>query len=178
MKKVITLGGLHGTGKSSVADKIAREFNLRRTSAGIIFRKMAKDRGMTLEEFSKVAEGNEEIDRELDATLAREAEKGDIVLDGQLAAWMAGENADFKILLTAPDDVRIKRIADRDSVDFKYAQHETLAREASERDRYFEYYQIDITDLSIYDFVLNTEKFNLNQIIRIITNVVQILWEH
>ncbi len=177
MKKVITLGGLHGTGKSSVADKIAKEFNLRRMSAGIIFRKMAQDRGLTLEEFSKFAEGNEEIDRELDATLAREAERGELVLDGQLAAWMAGENADFKILLTAPDDVRIKRIADRDGVDFKYAQHETLTREASEKERYLEYYQIDISDVSIYDLILNTDKFSLGQVVRIIINIIRVLVE-
>ncbi len=177
MKHVITLGGLHGTGKSSVADKIAREFNLRRTSAGMIFRQMAKDRGMTLQEFSEFAEENEDIDRELDSTLAREAEKGKIVIDGQLAAWMAKDNADFRIMLTAPENVRVRRIAERDSVDFEFARNETLNREESERARYMEYYQVDITDLSIYDLIINTDKFALDDVIEIIFTAVRILWK-
>jgi cytidylate kinase len=94
MKRVITVGGLHGTGKSSVADAVAKKFNLRRISAGVAFRQLAKERNLTLEEFSRVAEGNEEIDRLIDDRLKTEAEKGDAVIDGQLAAWMAGDNAD------------------------------------------------------------------------------------
>ena len=58
MKRVITVGGLHGTGKSSVADAIAKKFNLIRMSAGVVFRQLAKERDLTLEEFSRVAEGN------------------------------------------------------------------------------------------------------------------------
>ena len=177
MNRVVTLGGLHGTGKSSVADRIAKELQLRRTSAGIIFRKMAADKGMTLEEFSQYAEDHLEIDSELDSTMTREAEKGNIVLDGQLAAWMAKDFADFRILLTAPEEERIRRIAERDDVDFEHARHETLAREESERERYKEYYGIDVNDHSIYDLVLNTNKFDLDDVVNILINAIKILWK-
>ena len=72
MRKTITIGGLHGTGKSSLADRLAKHFQMRRVSAGVIFRGLAKERGMSLEKFSKFAEGNEEIDRELDARQRQE----------------------------------------------------------------------------------------------------------
>jgi len=177
MNRVVTLGGLHGTGKSSVANRIAKELQLRRTSAGIIFRRMAADKGMTLEEFSKYAEDHLEIDRELDAIVTREAEKGNTVLDGQLAAWMAKDFADFRILLTAPEEVRIKRIAERDNVDFEYARHETLSREESERERYQEYYNIDLNNHSIYDLIINTDKFDLEEVVDILINAIKILWK-
>ncbi len=176
MKRVITIGGLHGTGKSSTADKVAEEFGLRRTSAGKIFRQMAKERGLTLEEFSRVAEDDETIDLQLDGRLKDEAKIGNIVLDGQLAAWMAGDYTDFKILLTAPEDVRIRRIAERDDVKFEDARHETLTRESIESARYKEFYGIDLSDLSIYDLILNTEKYDLEGVVAVITTAIRILW--
>jgi cytidylate kinase len=177
MKSVITLGGLHGTGKSSVADKLARDFNLRRVSAGMIFRQLARDRGLSLEAFSKVAEGNEEIDRLLDSTLTTEAKKGNVILDGQLAVWMAGEHSDFNILLTAPLDVRIQRIADRDKTGFEFAKQETLAREESERNRYLRYYDIDVRDLSVYDLILNTAKYDLEGVCAVLKAAIEVLFE-
>ncbi len=161
MGLLITIGGLHGTGKSSVAEIIAKEFRLRRVSAGQLFRGLAVEHHMSLEEFSRFAEGNEKIDRMLDDRLGAEARKGNAVIDGQLAAWMAEGHSDLSILLTAPLDVRVRRIAERDSVDFEKAKHETITREESERTRYLRYYNIDISDLSVYDIILNTDKYDL-----------------
>ena len=173
MKRVFTIGGLHGTGKSSVADLIAKEFDLRRVSAGVIFRELAKKRGLTLEEFSIVAEEEENIDRELDASWKTAAMKGNVLLDGQLAGWMAGDYADFKILLTASLDTRVKRIAERDDVSFKHARLETLNREASEKERYLEFYGVNISDQSIYDLILNTEKYDLEGVIKVLTTAIE-----
>ncbi len=177
MKRVITIGGLHGTGKSSVADRISKEFNLRRVSAGIIFRRLAQERGLTLEEFSRVAEQDEEIDSLLDDTLKEEAAKGNVVIDGQLAAWMAGDHADFKIQLIAPLDVRIDRISQRDGIDYEYAKRETIAREGSESARYKEFYGVDITDQSIYDLILRTDRYDLDGVVRILSAAIQTFFE-
>ncbi len=173
MKRVITIGGLHGTGKSSVADAIAKRFNLRRVSAGVIFRQLAQERGMTLEEFSRVAEGIEEIDKLIDDTQREAAEKGNAVIDGQLAAWMAGENADLKILLIASVDTRIQRISERDGSGFEQARRETITREGSERARYLEYYKVDVSDLSVYDLILNTDKYSLEAVTKIIFTAIE-----
>ncbi|MFW9799001.1 MAG: (d)CMP kinase [Candidatus Thorarchaeota archaeon] len=177
MKRVVTIGGLHGTGKSSVADRISKEFDLRRVSAGIIFRRLAEERGLTLEEFSRIAEQDEQIDLLLDETLKTEAEKGNAVIDGQLAAWMAGDNADFKILLTAPLSVRIRRISERDGTDYDYAKRETIAREGSESARYREFYGVDISDQSIYDLILRTDRYDLDGVITILTTAIRTFFE-
>ncbi|MGD9382129.1 MAG: AAA family ATPase [Candidatus Thorarchaeota archaeon] len=177
MKRVITIGGLHGTGKSSVADRISKEFNLRRVSAGIIFRRLAEERGLTLEEFSRVAEQDEDIDRLLDDTLKKEAAKGNVVIDGQLAAWMAGDDADFKIQLTAPLTVRIKRISERDGTPYQYAKRETVSREGSESARYKEFYGVNISDQSIYDLILRTERYDLDGVVKILSVAIQTFFD-
>jgi cytidylate kinase len=177
MKRVITIGGLHGTGKSSVADIVAKKFNLRRVSAGIAFRQLAEERGLTLEEFSRVAEGDENIDRLIDDKLRIEAAKGNAVIDGQLAAWMAGDNADLKILLVAPLETRIGRISDRDGTDFEYARRETITREGSEKARYLEYYKVDIADHSSYDMILNTGIYNLDGVAKIIITAIETFFD-
>ena len=177
MKRVITIGGLHGTGKSSAADNISKVFQLRRVSAGGIFRQLAAERGVTLEEFSRLAEENEDIDRELDGRIKEEAVKGNVMLDGQLAAWMAGEHADLKILLTAPLRTRVKRIAARDGVSYEDALHETETREMIERARYREFYNYDVSDLSIYDLIINTEKYGLEGVTAIIATALTTLFE-
>ena len=177
MKRVITISGLHGTGKSSVADIVAKRFGLKRVSAGVIFRELAKKGGLTLEEFSIVAEDDESIDRELDALLKTTAMKGNVLLDGQLAGWMAGDYANFKILLTASVDARVKRIAERDEVSLEHARRETLNREKSERERYLEFYGVDISDQSIYDLVLNTEKYDLQGVIKVLTTAIETFLE-
>jgi cytidylate kinase len=176
MNRVITIGGLHGTGKSSTADIIAKKYNLRRVSAGGIFRQLAAERGVTLEEFSKIAEEDASIDRELDARIKSEAIRGDAMLDGQLAAFMAGAYVDLKILLVAPPETRIQRIAERDNVSLEHARHETLTREDIERERYIEFYGFDVADLSIYDLVINTEKYDLQDVVAIITIALNALF--
>jgi cytidylate kinase len=173
MKRVITIGGLHGTGKSSVADAVAKRFNLRRVSAGSTFREMAQEKGLSLEEFCRVAESDEEIDKLIDEAQKTEAERGNVVIDGQLAAWMAGEHADLKIYLVAPLDARIKRIAARDGTEFEFAKRETIQREGSERARYLEYYKVNLSDLSIYDLILNTGKYPLNGVSKIVITAIE-----
>jgi cytidylate kinase len=156
MGLVVTIGGPHGTGKSTYAKLIARELSLRYVSAGQLFRDIAKERGMGLEELSKEAAKTPEIDRLIDERSAAEAAKGNVVVEGQLAAWMARDIAQVRIYLKAPDEVRVSRIAHRDRLDYEAARKQTLARERIQRDRYRKYYGIDINDLSLYNLVIDT----------------------
>lgn len=169
---VITVSGLHGTGKSTHARRLAEALGLRYVSAGILFRRMAEERGITLEEMSRLAEGDPEIDRLVDERTKEEALRGDVVIDAALSGWMV-EDADIKIFLTAPLDARVRRIAARDGVTVEKAREETLLREGIERERFKSYYGIDITDLSIYDVVLNTELFDPDGTARILKRVVE-----
>jgi cytidylate kinase len=153
---VITVSGPHGSGKSTYAKAIAESLNLRYVCAGAIFRQMAKERGMSLEEFGVLAAKDQQIDALIDERTRREAEAGRVVIDAQLAAWIVDGLADVKLLLVAPDEIRYKRIADREGIPASSAAEETVARGRIQRERYKRYYNINVDDLTIYDLKIDT----------------------
>lgn len=165
---VITISGPHGAGKSTYAKKIAEALNLRYVSSGMIFRKLAKESGCDLEDFSKKCEKDRSIDKEIDSITVEEAKKGDVVLEGQLASWMARDYADFSIYVTASLYTRVGRIAGRDKIDYKTAKKETLARRKSEIRRFKRMYNIDITNKEIYDLILSTDRIPKEKCINIL----------
>jgi cytidylate kinase len=156
---VITVGGPHGTGKSTYAKALAQALRLRYVCAGEIFRELAKERRMTLEEFSALAAKDQTIDKLIDDRTKLEAEKGGVVIDAQLGAWMVKDLATLKLLLTAPDNVRFQRIANRDRTTLAQARKETLTRESIQRQRYKEYYGVNTADLSMYDLTIDTSLY-------------------
>ncbi|NVM30781.1 MAG: AAA family ATPase [Candidatus Helarchaeota archaeon] len=170
---LITISGFHGTGKTTIAKEIEREFNLRYIAAGDIFRQMAKDRRMTLEEFSQFVEQNPEIDREIDNRTIEEAKKGDVILDGLLAAWITRDIPAINVLLFAGEEVRINRITQREERTYEEVKEETLGREKSEIARFKKEYDINLNDHSIYDIVLNTGLWSEESMTRIIIMLIK-----
>ena len=63
---IITIGGLAGTGTTTAAEILSKKLDIPYISAGSIFREMAKEKGMSVLEFSEFAEGNDDIDKEID----------------------------------------------------------------------------------------------------------------
>jgi cytidylate kinase len=156
MNLVITISGLHGSGKTTVARVVSKAFNLRHISAGELFRQIAIKRGLTVSELSKLSSKNRSVDDIVDERTRNEAKKGSVVLDGLLAGWLVKENADIKIFLVASEKVRIERIAGREGISYDTAREATLLREGLERRRFNRFYGVDLRDLSLYDLVLNT----------------------
>jgi cytidylate kinase len=85
------------------------------------------------------------------------------------------ENANIKIWLTAPLSCRAKRVSNRDGIDEYTARMLTTVREACESRRYQGYYKIDITDLSPYHMVLNSERWTTEQLGSIINTAISFL---
>jgi cytidylate kinase len=170
---IITVSGPHGTGKSTYAKALAEALNLRYVSAGELFRALAKQHNLSLEAFSQRAADDPSIDRMLDERTKAEAKKGSVVIDAQLGAWMVGDLADVKILLTAPDEVRFKRIAERDGSNMEDAMRETENRESIQTQRYRKYYGIDVTDLSTYDLKIDTSLYPIEETKAVIIDAVR-----
>ncbi|MXV62171.1 AAA family ATPase [Natronorubrum sp. JWXQ-INN-674] len=170
---LLTVSGPPGSGKSTTAELLADTFDLDHISGGDIFRELADERGYTPLEFNKLAEENDEIDRDLDRRLREIAVAEDnLVLESRLAGWLAGDEADFRFWLDAPPAVRGERIAEREDKDPDRATEETKAREASEATRYQEYYGIDIQDLTIYDLSVNTARWEPDAVLDMLVTAV------
>lgn len=153
---IITVSGPHGTGKSTYAARIGTALKIRHISAGLLFRKIAKEKNLSLEELGKKALEDDSIDKLVDERTAREAEKGNAVIDGQLAGWVLREKSDLRIFLTAPESVRLDRIAKRDKVSLQEAEAQTRQRELIQVERYQRHYGFRVEDRSIYHLVLDT----------------------
>ncbi|MDZ7702248.1 MAG: AAA family ATPase [Halobacteriales archaeon] len=171
---LLTISGPPGSGKSTVAAAVGHAFDYDHVSGGDIFRSLAEERGLSLAAFNALAEEDDAIDRDLDRRLRSTArDRDDVVLESRLSGWMAGEYADLKVWLDAPLDVRAARIADREEKSVDAARAETEEREASERSRYLEYYDIDFADRSIYDLAVNTARWTPNATVDLLVSAVE-----
>jgi len=171
---LLTVSGPPGAGKSTTVTALAEAFDLEHVSGGDIFRELAAERGMTAVEFNRLAEDDDQIDRDLDRRLRTVAlERDDVLLESRLAGWLAGDAADLRLWLDAPIEVRAARIAEREDKSAETALAETREREESEALRYEEYYSVDISDLSIYDIALNTARWSEEDVPDILTAAVE-----
>jgi len=165
---VIAISGPPASGKTTHARYIAEKFRLRYVSAGSIFRKMAQEMGLSLEEFHKIAEKDSKYDNLVDKRSIEEAKKGNAVIEGHLTAWVVRKYADIAIYIKASLETRARRLAKRDGKSYEEALREIKAREESNRRRYLAYYGIDIRDLSIFDLVIDTTYLSPGAVRRIL----------
>jgi cytidylate kinase len=171
----ITVSGPPGSGTTSLAAHLAKRHEMALISAGEVFRMLAKERGMELAAFGRLAEEDESVDRMIDARQKEMGESQDnIIIEGRLAGWMVG-NADLRILVNAPLACRAVRIAEREGLDPAESEDLTAEREESEATRYFNYYGIDLNDLSIYDLVISSEKWGKEELAGVVDLAVGLI---
>ncbi|MFO8110399.1 MAG: AAA family ATPase [Thermoplasmata archaeon] len=163
---IVTISGLPGSGTSTAAKLLSKKTGMSVLNSGDIFRNLAKEYGVSLEEFSKMAEKDPSFDLELDSRMIKLAEPG-VILEGRLTGQMLHKEGmdPFKVWIEAPLDVRIKRIAGREGLELSYIRQQVMQREKSEFKRYDEYYDIDLADKEIYDLVISSEKYRPEEIV-------------
>lgn len=161
----ITVSGLPGSGTTSLSRYLEEHHGFEMVSAGEVFRQIAAEHNLDLEAFGRLAEQDKRYDTMIDARQKEIASRrDDIIIEGRLSGWMV-DNADLRIWLFAPTGCRINRIISRDRVaDEKTATEITTERERCEAARYRSYYNIDISDLSIYHMILNSEHWGIAEL--------------
>lgn len=163
---LVTVSGKAGTGTTTLSQKLSNELGLPHYYAGAIFREMARERDMSLQEFSSYAEDNHEIDMELDERMVEIAQREHAVLEGRLAGWHADRAGaeGFRVLLTATDQTRAQRLAKREDEPVREILQDMRARDASEAKRYEELYDLDPEDPDLYDLVVDTEDLGPDEV--------------
>ncbi|RZH69408.1 (d)CMP kinase [Natrinema altunense] len=169
----ITVSGPPGCGATTLCERLADAIGCPYVSGGDIFRELADDRGMTLNQLTAKADESDEIDRALDQRLQQIAEEWGMankpfILESRLAGWLAGDRADLRIWLDAPETVRLERIDDRTET-----EAEMRVREVSEAGRYESYYEIDIGDRSFYDLHVNTARWSKAGVFRLVRAAIE-----
>lgn len=155
---IVTVGGLPGTGTSTLCGLLEKELGLPYVYAGQIFRQEAAARGMTLAELNELSGRDESIDRALDDRQLELLRRGNVILEGRLSGWLAHNNGidAFKVWVVCDEDEAMRRLVARDGGEVDTQRRMTRERVAQEMDRYRRYYDADTGDLSIYDLVLDS----------------------
>lgn len=178
-KEIIAITGTLGSGKSSTADLVAKEFGFKRFSSGDFMRKIALEGGMSLNELNTKAEHNIEIDKKIDAEVKKVGVMSKIVIDSRLAFHWIPES--FKVYLELPPKKAKERILKNLEENALRQQSENssttediykkiISRLESEKKRYRELYGVDHTDKSNFDLIIDTNKNNLEQVVNIIVS--------
>lgn len=158
---IIAIAGLTGSGKNTLGELLAKELGYRMVCP--TFKDLAEKEGIPLMEFQKKAEGDPDVDRKFDAVLKEQASAGNCVITTWLGPWMV--DADLKIKVSAPPEIRAGRIAGRDGMGAKEALEHLLARDESNRKRYKKLYGIDIDNEDIFDAVLDSGKHSPGELL-------------
>ncbi len=168
----IAVSGPPGSGKTTYARRLAEELGLTYHSAGSIFREIAREKGLSLEELNRLAASDPTIDLEIDRKTLEIGCRGGVVVEGHLVAWVLRSVADVRVYVTAPLEVRVQRIASREGRPVEEVYRETVIREFMHRRRFLDFYGIDISNLEIFNLVLDTSQLTVDQAYDVIKRAV------
>lgn len=172
--RIITIAGRLGSGKSSTAKLLAARLGYQHFSSGDLFREIAARHSMDLLSANKNAEDNFDIDHEVDERL-REIGRTETkkVIDSRTAwHWMPNS---FKVYLHLDTRVAAERILA--NIHERKSANENIPNNAdayaaelddrynSENRRYMILYGIDPSVEENYNFVIDTARHNLDEVV-------------
>jgi cytidylate kinase len=160
---IITISGVPGSGKTSVAKIIAEKLDMPFYSVGALRGKMAMEKGMTLDELNALGETDSSTD-----TLADDyqkelgAKEDNFVIEGRLSWHFIPKS--YKVFLDCrPAEAAQRILASKNerpdeklTSDPEQIQTTLEARLASDIRRYQKIYGIDYMDPKHYDLVIDT----------------------
>jgi cytidylate kinase len=176
----ITIGGTHGSGKSTVAKAIAERLSYKHYSAGILMRELALKRGVSLMDFIKIAERDPSINKETDERTRRIGKAEDnFVFDGHMAYHFIPDS--IKVFLRVELDIAARRIwadlqagrrVSEEATSLDELKGLLRARAASEQKQYKAQYNADVFDERNFDFVLDTTGLTIEESVQKVVDFV------
>lgn len=161
-KHIIALTGDLASGKGTVSKILMEDLNFGVYRNGEYFRKLAKEKGMSVTEFNTYVENHPEIDIQIENSAAEYAKDHDnFIIDARLGWYAVPES--FKIYLTVDIDVAAQRAFSdpnrKETEKFSTIEEQKqdmIKRFNLENERYWELYQVRKDDMSNYDLVIDT----------------------
>lgn len=165
---LITISGHPGSGTSTLVHILCDRRGWTSLNGGDVFRAEAADRGLPLEDFSRLCRDEPGVDRTLDDRLrqAMLAESGPEVIESRLAGWWADQlGLDcIKVWLDVSAAERARRIVEREGGELSAALERMNGRMAADALRYDLLYSITLDDMSPYDLKLNTDEMQPDEV--------------
>jgi cytidylate kinase len=181
-KIVVCISGMAGTGKSTLAKKLAEKYGLRYYSGGDALKALAAEEGYDSSSrgwwespeglgFLAKREENLEFDKAVDDKLLEYALQGCVLLDSWTMPWLL--KTGFKIWLIASVEKRAERIAERDNLSVEEALQVLKEKEARTKSIYKKLYGFTLgEDLEPFNFVLDTDNLNADEVFQTLCMVM------
>ncbi|HKX24605.1 MAG TPA: nucleoside monophosphate kinase [Candidatus Saccharimonadales bacterium] len=172
-KRIITIAGRPGSGKSTASKAIAEYLGFEHYSSGDFFRAIGRERGIDVTQTNQAATSDAEIDRLVDERQTEMGRTQDrVVIDGRMSWHFVPQS--FKVYLDLDLEVAARRIlANMDPVrkahehvpdDPKQYAEALRHRLSLERARYDSKYGVDISDPQNFDLIVDTGAINPQQV--------------
>jgi cytidylate kinase len=181
-KIVVCISGMAGTGKSTLAKKLAQKYKLKYYSGGDALKELAKDEGYNPSSrgwwespeglsFLKKREKNLKFDKAVDDKLLEYAQQGNVLLDSWAMPWLL--KTGFKIWLVASEEKRVERIAKRDKIAVKEALQVLKEKEARTKAIYKKLYGFRLgEDFDPFNLVLDTANLDAGEVFQVLCMVM------
>jgi len=184
-KKIsVVISGWPAVGKTTIAENIAKDFNLKLWNGGDILKMMAYERGYSsslnhdwwdTEEaiaFMKERNNDPNFDRDVDSRLIGLVNGGNVVITSYTLPWISDATVNF--WLQGSVDNRAKRLAMRDKISIPEAKRIVLRRDNENKLIYKRIYDFSFGEnLDVFDFALNTDLLSLDCLIDLSKRIIR-----
>ena len=179
---VICISGMAGTGKSTLAKKLAKKYRLKYYSGGDALKALAAEEGYNSSSrgwwespeglsFLEKREKNLKFDKAVDDKLLEYAQRGNVLLDSWTMPWLL--KTGFKIWLLASIEKRAERVAKRDKITVKDALQILKEKEARTKAIYKKLYGFNLgEDFAPFHLVLDTDNLNAKEVFQVLCMVI------
>lgn len=179
---VICICGMAGTGKSTLAKRLAKKYGLKYYSGGDALKALAIEEGYKLLErgwweskegmrFLERRSKDPRFDETVDKKLLKLAQQGNVVLDSWTMPWLLKDG--FKILLEASPEKRAERIARRDGISDKEALKALKSKEEKTTAIYKKLYGFSLgEDFTPFYLILDTNNLDRKEVFHILCFVM------
>jgi len=179
---VVCISGMAGTGKSTLAKKLAKKYKLKYYSGGDALKALAAEEGYNSSSrgwwespeglsFLEKREKNLKFDKAVDDKLLEYAQRGNVLLDSWTMPWLL--KTGFKIWLLASIEKRAERVAKRDKITVKDALQILKEKEARTKAIYKKLYGFNLgEDFAPFHLVLDTDNLNAKEVFQVLCMVI------
>jgi cytidylate kinase len=181
----IVISGWPAVGKTTIAGKLAEEFGLVIYNGGDILKMLAAEKGYSTsrddwwdtaeaKKFMRERKSDPSFDKKVDKKLVEIVKKGGTVITSYTLPWLVKEDSVVKLWLRGSPDNRAKRMASRDGIGFEKAKKIIMLRDEENKKIYHKLYGFLFgDDLTVFDYVLNTDRLPLDSLIEISKLIVR-----
>lgn len=175
----IVISGWPAVGKTTIAGKLAEEFDLNMYNGGDILKMLAAEKGYSTsrddwwdtaeaKKFMRERKSDPSFDKKVDKKLTEIVRKGGVVITSYTLPWLVKDDSVVKLWLKGSPDNRARRMANRDDIGFAEAKQIIVLRDGENKKIYYKLYSFLFgEDLTVFDYVLNTDKLSLDSLIEI-----------